>query len=77
MKGLRSLALIGLPALVLIGALIFWLQGGRYATTENAFVKADIAQIASETTQASAPIQALRNKPNRRTKGAAPNAPAR
>jgi membrane fusion protein (multidrug efflux system) len=40
--------LIGVPALVLIGALFFWLQGGRYASTENAFVKADIAQIASE-----------------------------
>jgi membrane fusion protein (multidrug efflux system) len=42
------LALFGVPALVLAGALIFWLQGGRYASTENAFVKADIAQIASE-----------------------------
>ena len=40
--------LIGVPALVVVGALIFWLQGGRYASTENAFVKADIAQIASE-----------------------------
>jgi membrane fusion protein (multidrug efflux system) len=45
---LRALALLGVPALVLVGALMFWLQGGRYATTENAFVKADIAQIASE-----------------------------
>jgi membrane fusion protein (multidrug efflux system) len=42
------LALFGVPALVLVGALMFWLQGGRYASTENAFVKADIAQIASE-----------------------------
>jgi membrane fusion protein (multidrug efflux system) len=42
------LALFGVPALVLVGALMFWLQGGRYAATENAFVKADIAQIASE-----------------------------
>jgi len=42
------LALFGVPALVLAGALMFWLQGGRYASTENAFVKADIAQIASE-----------------------------
>lgn len=48
MTRFRPLALIGVPALVLAGALIFWLQGGRYATTENAFVKADIAQIASE-----------------------------
>jgi membrane fusion protein (multidrug efflux system) len=36
------------PLLVLAGALMFWLNGGRYASTENAFVKADIAQIASE-----------------------------
>ena len=47
-KRLRPWALIGVPALVLLGALIVWLQGGRYASTENAFVKADIAQIASE-----------------------------
>jgi membrane fusion protein (multidrug efflux system) len=45
---LRPLALIGVPLLVLVGALAFWLQGGRYASTENAFVKADIAQIAAE-----------------------------
>ena len=45
---LRLLALFGVPALVLAAALTFWLQGGRYASTENAFVKADIAQIASE-----------------------------
>src|SRR3954465_9812544 len=48
MRSLRPLALIGVPLLVLVGALVFWLQGGRYASTENAFVKADIAQIASE-----------------------------
>lgn len=48
MRSFRPLALIGVPALVLAGALFFWLQGGRYASTENAFVKADIAQIASE-----------------------------
>jgi membrane fusion protein (multidrug efflux system) len=49
MRGaLRPLALIGVPALVLAGALAFWLQGGRYAATENAYVKADIAQIAAE-----------------------------
>ena len=48
MRALRPLALFGVPALVLVGALMFWLQGGRYAATENAYVKADIAQIASE-----------------------------
>jgi len=48
LRALRPLMLIGVPVLVIAGALIFWLQGGRFATTENAFVKADIAQIASE-----------------------------
>jgi len=47
-KKMQRLALIGVPVLVIVGALIFWLQGGRHMSTENAFVKADIAQIASE-----------------------------
>ena len=45
---LRKLALVGVPVLVVAGALIVWLQGGRHVSTENAFVKADITQIASE-----------------------------
>lgn len=48
MKRLRPWALVGVPVLVLGAALIFWLQGGRHISTENAFVKADITQIASE-----------------------------
>lgn len=47
-KRMQRLALIGVPVLVVVGALLFWLQGGRHISTENAFVKADIAQIASE-----------------------------
>jgi membrane fusion protein (multidrug efflux system) len=47
-KRMQRLALIGVPILVIVGALVFWLRGGRHITTENAFVKADIAQIASE-----------------------------
>ena len=48
MRAIRPLALLGVPALVIVGALMFWLQGGRYAATENAYVKADIAQMAAE-----------------------------
>ena len=48
MKRLRPLALIGVPVLVVLAALVVWLQGGRYVSTENAFVKADITQVASE-----------------------------
>ena len=47
-KKVQRLALIGVPVLIVLGALVFWLQGGRHISTENAFVKADIAQIASE-----------------------------
>jgi membrane fusion protein (multidrug efflux system) len=47
-KRVQRLALIGVPVLVIVAALGFWLQGGRHMSTENAFVKADIAQIASE-----------------------------
>ena len=47
-KRMQKLALFGVPVLVLLGALVVWLQGGRHMSTENAFVKADIAQIASE-----------------------------
>lgn len=47
-KKLQRLALIGVPVLVVLVAVFFWLQGGRHMSTENAFVKADIAQIASE-----------------------------
>jgi len=44
----RALLLLGLPVLVAVGALGFWQMGGRYITTENAYVKADIVQIAPE-----------------------------
>src|SRR6478609_1174185 len=47
-RRMKQLALVGVPVLVLAGALFAWLQGGRHISTENAFVKADIAQIASE-----------------------------
>lgn len=45
---LRPLLLFAVPLLVIGGGAFAWLQGGRYATTENAFVRADIAQVASE-----------------------------
>ena len=47
-RNMRPILLIAVPALVILAALAFWLHGGRYSSTENAYVKADIAQIASE-----------------------------
>lgn len=45
---MRTVLLIVVPVLVLAGALIFWLHGARYVSTENAYVKTDIAKLAAE-----------------------------
>ena len=45
---LRLVTLVGVPLLVAAGGLVAWQHGGRYVSTENAYVKADIAQIAPE-----------------------------
>ena len=45
---LRWLLLVGVPICVAVGGVIVWQQGGRIVSTENAYVKADIAQIAPE-----------------------------
>ncbi len=45
---LRLVLLIGVPIAVAIGGVVVWQNGGRYVNTENAYVKADIAQIAPE-----------------------------
>ena len=45
---LRPILLVAVPFAVLLAALLFWLWGGRYVTTENAYIKADIAQISAE-----------------------------
>jgi len=45
---LRLVLLIGVPAVAVVGAIAIWQMGGRYITTENAYVKADIVQIAPE-----------------------------
>ena len=45
---LRFVLLIVVPALAIVVAGAFWLTGGRYITTENAYVRADIVLIAPE-----------------------------
>ncbi len=45
---LRLVLLVGVPAVVILGAAFIWQMGGRYITTENAYVKADIVQVAAE-----------------------------
>ena len=47
---LRTLLLLVVPVLAVLGGLLIWQQGGRYITSENAYVRADIVQIAPEVT---------------------------
>jgi membrane fusion protein (multidrug efflux system) len=44
----RLVLLVAIPAVVIAGGLFWWLSGGRYISTENAYVKAHIVQIAPE-----------------------------
>ena len=44
----RLLLLIGVPVLVLVALVIFYLSGGRYATTDNAFVQSSMILVSPE-----------------------------
>lgn len=44
----RLVLLVAVPLLAIVGAGYWWLSGGRYVATENAYVKAHIVQIAPE-----------------------------
>ena len=44
----RLILLVGVPLIAIVGGGIWWLSGGRFVSTENAYVKAHIVQIAPE-----------------------------
>ena len=44
----RLVLLVVLPVIATVGAGYWWLSGGRFVVTENAYVKAHIVQIAPE-----------------------------
>lgn len=48
MRLLRPFLLLFVPLLAIAGAFVWWLWGGRYVSTENAYVKADIVQVSSD-----------------------------
>ncbi|MEL0079500.1 MAG: biotin/lipoyl-binding protein, partial [Rhodospirillales bacterium] len=45
---MRFVLLICLPAAAIAAAGYFYLTGGRYVSTENAYVKSDIVQISTD-----------------------------
>jgi membrane fusion protein, multidrug efflux system len=46
--GLRLVLLVAVPLLAMVGGAYWWLSGGRFVSTDNAYVKAHIVQIAPE-----------------------------
>jgi len=44
----RFVVLVAIPLVAIAGGLFWWLSGGRYVGTDNAYVKAHIVQIAPE-----------------------------
>jgi membrane fusion protein (multidrug efflux system) len=46
--GLRLILLVAIPLVAVVGGALWWLSGGRYVSTDNAYVKAHIVQIAPE-----------------------------
>ena len=44
----RALLLFAIPTLVIAGAIYAYLHSGRYVSTENAYVQADIVNVAAE-----------------------------
>jgi membrane fusion protein, multidrug efflux system len=47
-RRLRMVLLVVVPLLVLVGAGLVWLTGGRYVSTDDAYVKADKVAITAE-----------------------------
>lgn len=47
-RHMRLLLLVAVPLVVVAGAGMLWLRGGRHVSTDNAYVKADIVQLSSE-----------------------------
>lgn len=45
---MRLVLLVVVPAVAVVAAIGWWLHGARYVSTENAYVKTDIAKVAAE-----------------------------
>ncbi len=59
----RVLLLVGVPLLVVVAALHFYAEGGRYIETENAYVKAHIIAVNSEVAGQVAEVLVRDNQP--------------
>lgn len=62
-RGLRLLLLVALPLAVVLGGAYLYLAGGRFAGTENAYVKADKVSISAQVSGQIAEVLVEENQP--------------
>lgn len=60
--GLRWLLLVAGPAVVAVAVGWFWLTGGRYVATDNAYVQADMVSVATDVAGLVATVQVRDNQ---------------
>ena len=61
---LTKIMLFGVvPAIAITGAGLYWLQGARYVSTQNAYVKTDIAKLAAEVSGRAVEVRAHAHMP--------------
>jgi membrane fusion protein (multidrug efflux system) len=61
---LKRIVLLGIvPVIAIVGAGNYWLQGARYVSTQNAYVKTDIAKLAAEVSGPAVEVRAHAHMP--------------
>lgn len=63
---LRRVLLIGGPLLIALGCLYAWIFGGRYVGTENAYIKANLVEVAPQVSGPVTNIAVIENQPVKR-----------
>lgn len=65
-KTLRRVLLIAGPLFVALGCLYAWIFGGRYVGTENAYIKANLVEVAPQVSGPVTNIAVIENQPVKR-----------
>jgi len=62
-SSLRFMLLVVIPLLAAVLGIYFYLQGGRYVTTENAYVKAEISTVSADISGRALSVEVKNNQP--------------
>ena len=61
-RGRRRALMLSVPVVILVGAGFFWLTGGRYVTTENAYVDQPLLTVSAEVSGRIASVDVTANQ---------------